>query len=86
MEIIKLFGVNIFLPVRKFSCLTILLFCKRGPFESLISSGHFSKKLEAIIGHFVSRKEGRENTQMFKVAKSFHQVIWAQKTKKRELL
>ena len=32
-------------------------------------------------------KKGRESAQMFKVAKSFHQVTWAQKklAKKREL-
>ena len=28
-----LFGVNIFMPVTKFPCLTILLFCKRRPFQ-----------------------------------------------------
>ena len=33
MGIIKLFWVNIFMPVTKFSCLTILLFCKRRPFQ-----------------------------------------------------
>ena len=32
MNVIKLFCVNIFMPVTKFPPLTIWLFCKRGPF------------------------------------------------------
>ena len=32
VEIIKLFQVNIFIPVTKFPYLTIFLFCKRRPF------------------------------------------------------
>ena len=79
IEIIKLFQVNIFMPVTKFPRLIILL--------SLISSGDFSKKLIAKIGDFALGKKGREKTQMVKVAKSCHQVTQAQKnvTKKREL-
>ena len=33
MEFIKLFPVNIFMPVTKFPRLTILLFCKKQPFR-----------------------------------------------------
>ena len=32
MDIIKLFRVKIFMPVTKFHCLIIWLFCKRRPF------------------------------------------------------
>ena len=32
VEIIKLFPGNIFMPITKFLCLTILLFCKKRPF------------------------------------------------------
>ena len=32
MEIIKLFQVNIFMPVTEFPCLPIVLFCKKRPF------------------------------------------------------
>ena len=31
-EIIKLFQVNIFMPVTEFPCLPIVLFCKKRPF------------------------------------------------------
>ena len=60
MEIIKLFQVNIFIPVTKFSHLTI--FARGGHFESLISSWDFSKKPTAKIGDFALRKKGRGNT------------------------
>ena len=33
MEIIKLFQVNIFIPVTKFPRLTVWFFCKRKPFK-----------------------------------------------------
>ena len=33
MKIIKLFPINIFMPVTNFPCLTILLFCKKKPFQ-----------------------------------------------------
>ena len=76
------------MPVTKFPRLTILLFiCKRRTFQIFISSGDFSKKLTAKIGDFALRKKEREKTQIVKVAKSCHQVAWAQKnvTKKRQL-
>ena len=63
----------------EFPHLTIFLFCKIDPSGSLISSGDFSKKLTAKIGDFALRKKGREKTRMVKVAKSCHQVMWAQK-------
>ena len=55
----------------------------KGLFGSLISSGQGTFQ----IGDFVLRKKGRKKTQTVKVAKSCHQVTWAQKnvTKKREL-
>ena len=50
MEIIKLFQVNIFMPVTEFPCLPIVLFCKKRPlpFGYLISSEDFSKKLARL--------------------------------------
>ena len=49
----------------------------------MVSSGVFSKKPKVKIGYFALRK--REKTRMVKVAKSCHQVTWAQKTRpKRE--
>ena len=72
------------MPVTEFPHLTIFLFCKIDPFGSLISSGDFSKKLTAKIGDFALRKKGREKTRMVKVAKSCHQVMWAQKKKRVE--
>ena len=79
MEIIKLFSVNIFMPVTKFPCLTILLFCKRRPFRIFGLFKVFLKKPMAKIGYFALRKKGREKTQMVKAAKSC-QVTWAQKS------
>ena len=63
-EIIKLFPVNIFMPVTKFHPLAILLFCKKRPFRSLVSSGVFSKKPVAKVGYFALRKKGREKIQI----------------------
>ena len=63
MENIKLFQLsNYFMPVTKFLHLTILLFCKRRPFQIFDSSGEFSKKLTTKIGEFELGKKGRENT------------------------
>ena len=77
MEIIKLFQINIFVPVTKFPFLTnFFYFAKEDPFGSLISLGDFSKKLTAKIGNFALRKKWREKTQIIKVAKSCHQVTW----------
>ena len=42
--------------------------------------GFFSKKPTAKLGYFALRKKGRGKTRMVKAAKSFHQVIWAQKS------
>ena len=69
MEIIKLFRVNIFMPVTEFPHLTI---------ESLVSSGGFSKKPTAKIGDFAETK-GREKTRMAKVVRCFRQVTWHKK-------
>ena len=60
MEIIKLFPANVFIPVTKFPRLTILLFCKKRPFQSLVNPRVFSKKLMAKIGYSALRKKGRE--------------------------
>ena len=64
MEIIKLFRVNIFMPVTKFPRFTILSFCKRRPFRILDQFKDFSKKLTAKIGDFALGKKGREKTQI----------------------
>ena len=62
MESVKLFQVNIFMPVAKFPHLAIWLFCKRKPFGSLVSSGSFPKKLTAKIGDFaLIRERERKN-------------------------
>ena len=79
MDIIKLFPVKIFMAVTKFPCLTILLFCKRGPFRIFGQIGDFSKKQMAEIGYFAVRKNGREKTRMVKAAKS-----WNMGKKKRD--
>ena len=87
MEIIKLFLVNIFMPVTTFPRLTILLFCKKRSFRIFDQLGGFSKKLTVKIRYFALRKKGREKTRMIKVAKSCHQETWPQKNvtkKKRE--
>ena len=75
MEIIKLFPVNIFMPVRKFPHLTILLFCKKRPSDLWSVQGFFSKKPTVKIGYLALRKKEREKTRMVTVAKSFHQVM-----------
>ena len=83
MEITKLFPVNIFMPIIKFPRLTILVFCKRRPFWIFGQFRGFSKKPKVKIGYFALGK--REKTRMVKVAKSCHQVTWAQKMRpKRE--
>ena len=86
MKIIKLFRVNIFIPITKFPYLTILLFCERRSFRIFDQfRGLFKETNDKILGDYVGK--GRENIWMFKVAKSCHKVTWAQKkvTKKREL-
>ena len=65
--------------VTKSPFLTILLFCKRRPIQTLTSLGDFSKKLTTKIGNFALRKKGREKTQMVKVEIFCHQVTWTQK-------
>ena len=80
IEIIKLFWANIFMPVTKFPCLTILLFCKKRPFQSLVNSRVFSKKPMAKTGYLALTKKGREKIWIGKVAKSCHQVTWVQKS------
>ena len=77
MEIIKLFLVNIFMPVTKFPDLTI--FAKRGHFRSLVSSWDFSQKPAAKFGDFAVRKKGRQKTRM---AKRGQKSV----TKKREFI
>ena len=62
MEIIKLFPVNIFMPVIKFPHFTILLFCKKRPFWIFGQCRGFSKKPTAKIGYIVLKKNGREKT------------------------
>ena len=77
------------MPVTKFLRLTIWLFCKRRPFRIF---GQFRELFKETTGKnwdFALRKKGREKTWMAaKLAKSCHQVTWAQKrvTKKRELI
>ena len=78
----QLFRVNIFMPVTKFPCLTILLFAKGGPSRSLISSGNFS--LTAKIEYFALRKKGREKTPIVKVLKSCHQVMGTKKCEQKD--
>ena len=86
MDIIKLFRVNIFMPVGMFPCLTIWLFCIKKPFWTF---GQFRRPFKETNGKnrdFALRKKGREKTQMAEVINCCHQVTWAQKTmtKKRE--
>ena len=71
----KLFRVDIFKSVTKFTCLTIWLFSKRRP----LSVG-FSKKWNANIRDFALRKKRREKTQKAKVIKSCRQVTWVQES------
>ena len=86
MKIIKLFPVNIFIPVTKCSCLTICLFCQKRPFRIFDQFRGLFKTTNSKNWGFCFEKKGREKTQMAKVVKSCHQVTWQQKsvTKKRE--
>ena len=66
MEIIKLFPVNIFMPITKFPPLAILLFCKKKPFRifdqflSLKESTCEARK-NVFLFHFKSSFRSREN-------------------------
>ena len=88
MEIIKLFQVNIFMPVTKFPRLTIWLFYKRRPFRTFGQFRGLFKETNNKNWGFCFGKEREKKTQMTKVVKSCHQVTWAQKgvTKKSEIL
>ena len=84
MEIIKLFPEHVFMPVSKFPHLTILLFSNI--IQDLWSvQGVFQRNQQQKLGILHWERKG-EKTQMVKVAKSCHQVTWAQKSviKKRE--
>ena len=87
-EIIKLFRVNIFMPVTKFPCLTIWLFCKRRPFQIFGQFRGLFKETNSKNWEFcVNGKKRRKKTWMAgMVVRCCHQVTWAQKrvTKKRE--
>ena len=79
VEIIKLFQVNIFVPVTKFSHLTIWLFCKRRPFQIFGRFRGLFKETSGKNWDFALRKKGREKTRMAtRVQKGV--------TKKRELI
>ena len=62
MEIIKLFWVNISMPVTKFPFLAFFYFAKESPFGSLISLEDISNKITTKIGNFALRKKGRKKT------------------------
>ena len=61
METIKLFPVNIFMPVTKFPRLTILLFCKRRPFRFFGQFKNYFKETNNKNWVFCIEK-GREKT------------------------
>ena len=62
MEIIKVYPVNIFIPVTSFLGWKFCHFAKRGHFDLWSVRGFFTKKPTANIGYFVWRKKGREKT------------------------
>ena len=68
---IKLFRVNIFMPVKKFPRLLILLFCQRRPFWIFGQFRGFFKEINCQNWEFYTEKE-RDKTLMIKVAKSCH--------------
>ena len=84
MEIIELVSLNIFMLVTKFPHLKILLFCQRRPFQIFGQFRGLFQENNCQNWEFCVEKE-REKTRMVKVAKSCHQVTWAQKsmTKKK---
>ena len=74
MEFIKLFPVNIFMPVAKFPRLTILLFCKKMPLRIFGQFRELFKETNGKNWVFYVEKERKKKTGMIKVAKSCHQV------------
>ena len=85
-ENIKLFQVNIFMPVTKFPHSTIWLFCKRRPFLIFGQFRGLFKETNSKNWGFCIEKERERNIWMAKVVTFCYQVTWAQKsmTKKRE--
>ena len=86
MQIIKLFQVNIFMPVTRFPRLTICLFCKSRPFLIFGQFRGLFKETNNKDVEFCVEKEREKKAWMTKVVKSCHQITWAQKStaKKRE--
>ena len=79
MEIIKLFRVNIFMPVTRFPRLTICLFCKSRPFRIFVQfKGLFKETKGKNVGFCVEKEREKKKTRMAKVVKSCHQITWAQ--------
>ena len=65
-QIIKLFGVNIFMPVINFPCLTILLFYEFRTFWIFDQFRGLFKEISNKIGDLALRIKGTEKTQMVK--------------------
>ena len=74
MEFIKLFPVNIFMPVAKFPRSSILLFCKKMPLRIFGQFRELFKETNDKNWVFYVEKERKKKTGMIKVAKSCHQV------------
>ena len=61
MKIMKLFRVNIFIPITKFPYLTILLFCKRRSFRIFDQfRGLFKETNDKILGDYVGKERERK--------------------------
>ena len=75
-----------FMPVTKPPHLTILLFCKRRPFQIFAQFRGFSKETNSKNCIFHIEKEMERKDKMVKTAKYCHLVTWTQKsvTNKRE--
>ena len=62
MEIIKLFLVNIFMPVTKFPCLAIWLFCKRRLFWIFGKFRGLFKEINGENRFCIEKERERKNT------------------------